>query len=93
MVQERTQERPTSSVRELIDLLGDCLTPETARRLVELRTSPQFDQRVEELADKCNEGLLSEEERDEYDAIIHFGNVIAILQAKSRKLLSRRTGE
>ena len=42
----------------------------------------------EELADKCTEGRLTPEERDEYDALIRVGNFVAILQAKARRLLA-----
>jgi hypothetical protein len=44
--------------------------------------------RIEELADKCTEGELSPEERDEYEAMIRVGNFVAILQAKARRLLA-----
>ena len=44
--------------------------------------------RIEELADKCTEGGLTPEERDEYDALIRVGNFVAILQAKARRLLA-----
>jgi hypothetical protein len=30
--------------------------------------------RIEELADKCTEGRLTPEERDEYEALIRVGN-------------------
>jgi hypothetical protein len=43
--------------------------------------------RIEELADKCTEGWLTPEERDEYEALIRVGNFIAILQAKARSAL------
>jgi hypothetical protein len=44
--------------------------------------------RIEELADKCTEGTLSEEERQEYDSMMRVGNFVAILQAKARRLLA-----
>ena len=44
--------------------------------------------RIEELADKCTEGSLTPEERDEYEAMIRVGNFVAILQAKARRLLA-----
>jgi hypothetical protein len=44
--------------------------------------------RIEELADKCTEGKLSPEERDEHEAMIRVGNFAAILQAKTRRLLA-----
>ena len=44
--------------------------------------------RIEDLADKCTEGRLTPEERDEYEALIPVGNFVAILQAKARRLLA-----
>jgi len=44
--------------------------------------------RIEELADKCTEGRLTSEERDEYEALIRVGNFVAVLQAKARRLLA-----
>jgi hypothetical protein len=44
---------------------------------------------MDELAQKCNEGQLTPEEREEYETSIRFGNFIAILQAKSRAFLKR----
>ena len=45
-------------------------------------------ERIEELADKSTEGMLTPEERDEYEALVRVGNFVAILQAKARRLLS-----
>jgi len=40
------------------------------------------------LADKSAEGMLTPEERDEYEALVRVSNFVAILQAKARRLLS-----
>ena len=45
----------------------ECLTREAAQKLVNLRAEPQAQARLDELADKANEGQLSAEERAEYD--------------------------
>jgi hypothetical protein len=66
------------------------LTPEVAKALVELRAEPAVQARMDELAEKCNEGHLTADEREEYETSIRFGNFIAILQAKARKLLKRQ---
>jgi len=72
----------------LLDPLSRCLNPEAAERLVQLRADPQLQARIDELAGKCNEGDLTEEERVEYEAYVRTGNLIAILQAKARRLLA-----
>jgi hypothetical protein len=40
---------------------------------------------MDELVEKCNDGLLSPEEREEYETSIRFANGLAILQAKARQ--------
>jgi len=74
----------------LLDSLGRIiLTPETARKLVKLRFDAEAQARIDRLADKCNEGELTDEERREYEAYVHIIDFIAILQAKARILLKR----
>lgn len=78
-------------LEQMLDPVTRCFTPDVARRLVELRASPAAQARIAELAEKCNEGELSAAERDEYEAYVAAGNLIAILQAKARRLLSEQT--
>jgi len=73
----------------LLDAVGRCLTPAVARRIVELRADAETRARVEELAERCNEGQLTPEERDEYESYVSTSTFIAILQAKARALLAR----
>jgi hypothetical protein len=76
---------------EMLDPLSHCLTPDAARRIVELRATPEAQRRIEELADKANQGQLSDDERQEYQTYIVASNLIAILQAKARRLLAGQT--
>ena len=79
-----------SVLDRLLEPITRCLTPESARALVELRTDPVAQARIAELAEKCNQGQITPEERREYETYVHVGNIIAILQAKSRLLLRQR---
>jgi hypothetical protein len=76
----------------LVEPVVRTLTPEVARALVQLRADPQLQARIDELAEKCNEGRLTPDERDEYETSIRFGNFIALLQAKARGLLQHPPG-
>ena len=60
------------------------LTDEQMRRLAQLQADPSLADRVDELAAKANEGELTSEERDEYEAYIEANNLMAILQAEAR---------
>jgi hypothetical protein len=89
-----TKTTPAASVLDrLLGAVSRCLTPDSARALIELRADPETQRRINELADGCNEGTLSPEERSEYETYVSFSTFLAILQAKARKLLTRkRTG-
>jgi hypothetical protein len=82
--------RNTATIERLVEPVVRTLTPEVARALVELRADPKLQARMEELAEKCNDGTLTSDEREEYETSIRFGNFIAILQTKARLLLKRR---
>ncbi|HUG67310.1 MAG TPA: hypothetical protein VMM76_06145 [Pirellulaceae bacterium] len=63
-----------------------------ARSLVDYRADETLQCRIEELARKCNEGALTEDERSEYEGYVRANNFIAILQAKARKVLANAGG-
>jgi hypothetical protein len=80
----------TATLDRLVEPVVRTLTPEVAKAIVELRADPEVQARMDELAEKCNEGRLTPDERDEYETNILFGNFIAIIQAKARRLAKRR---
>ena len=71
----------------MLEPVTDCLTPEVARRLAQMRADPELQARIDDLADRCTEGTLTAEEKLEYETYVRAGNLIAILQAKARILL------
>jgi hypothetical protein len=71
----------------ILDPVTDCLTPQVARRLADLRADPQTESRLDLLAEKANEGQLTLEEENEYKQSIDAIDVLAILQAKARAYL------
>jgi hypothetical protein len=79
--------RTATTLDRLVEPMVRTFTPEVARSLVELRADPELQVRMDELAEKCNEGRLTAEEREEYDTSIRFANYLAIIQAKARRLL------
>jgi hypothetical protein len=83
----------SSTLDRLVEPVVRTLTPEVARALVRLRADPELQARMDELAEKCNEGRLTPEEREEYETSVRFANYLAIIQTKARRLLgaSERT--
>jgi hypothetical protein len=80
----------TSTVLEqLLEPVGRSLNGEAARALIEIKIDPKVQKRIDRLAEKCNEGKLTSEERDEYESYVSAGSLIAILQAKARLRISQ----
>jgi hypothetical protein len=78
----------TDILDRVLDRVSRALTPEAAREMVALRADPEAQARIDELAERCNDGLLTDDERSEYESLIAAANVIALLQAKARASLA-----
>jgi hypothetical protein len=74
----------------LLDPVARCLTPDVARQLVEIRPDPETQARIDDLAERANDGSLSVAERTEYEGYVEAIDLVSILQAKARKVLSGR---
>lgn len=86
------QERPGASIlSRLLDPVEKMMPVSFARELAAMRAAPEEQARIDELADKANEGLLTDEERAEYAAYIDAIDVISILQAKARSILAKQS--
>jgi hypothetical protein len=72
---------------KILDPVVRCFTPEVAKRVAELRADPDVQARIEELADRCNEGTITPDEMAEYDAYIQAMDVVAVLQKKALTLI------
>jgi hypothetical protein len=77
----------------LISLLSDCLTPESARRLLALKADAKLQARVAYLAERCNEGRMTPKETAEYGNYVSFNTFVAILKSKARQRLANAAGE
>jgi hypothetical protein len=74
-----------------LDPLADCLSPEVAVKVANLRADDEMQTRIDYLADRANEGLLTNDERDEYSGYLHAIDVITVLQAKARSQLRKQS--
>lgn len=82
----------TTVLNQLLDPLDRMLTPEAARCLAAFRLSPALEARHEELAGRCNEGLLTEAERAEYEYYVDGIGLIDVLKAKALGVLAKHPG-
>ena len=76
----------------LLDPLSRCLDAESARRVAEFRVAPEVQERIDILAERANEGLSTEDERAEYEAIISAADFISILRLKAQRNLESSGG-
>ncbi len=82
----------TAILDNLLEPVAECFSPQIARQLVQLRADAATQARIDELAEKANEGELSDEERQEYAAYVDAINFVGILQAKARRILASGAG-
>jgi hypothetical protein len=85
--------KPSPVLDRLIAALGDCLTPESARRLLALKADTKLQTRVEHLANRHSRGLLTPEEQSEYGTYVSYSTFVAILKSKARQLLGNSPGD
>jgi len=67
----------------LLGPLSRCLDAESARRVIAFRVDADVQGKVDALAERANDGLLSEDERAEYEALINATDFISILKLKA----------
>lgn len=86
------------TIRE-IDIWTGVISPEKrdmsapeANAVLRWKFGDQANRRMEELATRNGQGKLTEPEKEELEAYVHVGQVIGILQAKSRLSLKRSSG-
>ncbi|HJZ54226.1 MAG TPA: hypothetical protein VKE74_04680 [Gemmataceae bacterium] len=71
----------------VLDPLAECLNLEAARRVLALGIDPEIQARVEILAERANEGELTNEERSEYLSYVEAADLLAIFKLKVRRHL------
>lgn len=72
----------------ILDPFAQCLDAASAQRVIDFGLDPAVQQRVAVLAERANEGTLTEDERADYEALINAADFIAILKLKARRQLS-----
>ncbi len=83
-----SQTASPSILDKVLGPLGKHMPLEFAQYLVDLRATPDVQARVDELAEKCNEGQLSADERDEYERYIQANFLIGALQRQAKRVLA-----
>jgi hypothetical protein len=79
---------PPGLVDRLVAPLGDCLTPESARRLIALKPDLELEKRMDDMATRHTEGRLTPAEQAEYGRLVSYATFVAVLKSKARQLLA-----
>jgi hypothetical protein len=58
------------TLADLLEPLGECMTPEVAEKVIQLLASAAANERIGLLAGKSAAGTLSHDEREEYEAFL-----------------------
>ncbi len=74
-----------------LEPLADCLSPEVAVKVANFRADDVTQTRIDYLADRANDDLLTDDEREEYSGYLHAIDVITVLQAKARSQLRKQS--
>jgi len=79
-------------IEQMVEPIGRVLTPEAAAELLGLHADAVTQQRIDELAEKCNSGTLTADERAEYQEFISVFNILTVLQTRARSFLESSHG-
>ena len=75
-------------IESVLDPVTECLTSEAAQRIIGFCIDRDTQTRVNELAAGARSGNLSDEELREYREMVEAFDLVAILKAKARAVLS-----
>ncbi len=78
----------TTILDKMLQPATDEMPPEFARKLLSLRADTELQSRIEELRSKANMGNISSDEELEYKEFVEAVDIISLLQAKARRILS-----
>ena len=80
----------TAALERVFEPIRSCFTPSIARKIVRYRPDRSLKTRIQELADKANDGMLTAAERSEYEGYVRGIDLVALLQSKARRYLADR---
>ena len=78
----------TAVLDQILEPVTRAFSHDVAQALVNAKASPAAQERISELAEKCNEGSLSPAERAEYESYVNAIDLVSLLQVKARVWLA-----
>ena len=77
-----------SGIDMVFESASATMTPEVARWLSEFRAGPRLAAKLEDLAERNTEGKLTDEELEEYSALVELGDIFSILRLRAERFLA-----
>jgi hypothetical protein len=77
----------TTTLERLVEPLAEFITVESAAKIAALRADEDSQQLLDRLAKKANLGVITSDERAEYDRLLAWFHVMTIVQARARQIL------
>ena len=78
----------TAVLDQILEPVTRAFSRDVAQALVNAKANPAAQERISELAEKCNEGSLSPAERAEYESYVNAIDLVSLLQVKARVWLA-----
>lgn len=86
-VMEALAVNTSTALNQMLEPLSKTLSIEAAEAITALKVSPALDARIQDLAVRSNEGLLTEQEQAEYRSYVLGAEVLALLKLKARRVI------
>lgn len=88
LAQDNNRCMTTTTLNQLFDSLGECLTVDTASKLTNLSIPQSLQTQLDDWAERNSLGQLTGDERNQYEAILRALNFVSVLQAKARGIVA-----
>lgn len=75
---------------DLLESAAECLDAGSLKALENLKLGGDAQSRLDLLAEKANEGMLTPEENREYERFIELGDILATLRLKAHRRTASR---
>jgi hypothetical protein len=84
-------ELDTTAAERLLSPLAASFDQSALQSLVQYRADERAQERIDELAEKCNDGALTPAEEREYESLVQTATLLAILQAEAKRILQNHS--
>jgi len=77
----------TKALNQMLEPLSQLLSVEAAQAIVSLQIGATMLARIQELADRCSEGILTEQEKAECQGYAEGAEILSLIKLKASRIL------